>query len=50
MQDMRRKTDEAQMLRDSLHNTKEILNREKMLNTAIKQKKVRRFKKCSSLC
>ena len=42
--DMRNRTEESQYLRESLQRTKENLEQEKRLNSAIKHKKVREYK------
>ena len=41
---MRNRTEESQYLRESLQRTKENLEQEKRLNSAIKHKKVRQYK------
>ena len=38
--DIRTKSEESQYLRESLHRTRDKLDQEKRLNTAIKQRKV----------
>ena len=42
----RNKYDEIEFLKESLNNTKILLDREKILNSALKNKKVKKFKIC----